>query len=202
MTPDDILPTYDRVAAGFARARDKSLFERRWLDKMLAHTPPPRRVLDLGCGSGNPIARYLTDRRAQVTGVDGAAAMVALFQQNLPDAPVYHADMRGLDLGQKFDAILAWNSFFHLSPADQRAMFAIFANHAAPRATLMFTAGPRAGEPIGEVEGEPVYHASLDPQEYQALLADHGFDLLKFTPDDPTCNGHTIWLARLALATA
>ena len=196
MKPEDILPTYQRVAAGFARNRDQSLFERKWLDRMLSVTPPPRRVLDLGCGSGNPIARYLIDRRARVTGVDGAPAMVALFAQNQPQATVVAADMRGLDLGQRYDAILAWNSFFHLAPDDQRAMFAVFAAHAAPRAALMFTAGPKAGEPTGQVEGQPVYHASLDPQEYQRLLADHGFDLLRFAPDDPDCNHHTIWLAR------
>ncbi len=96
MQPEDIIPTYDRVAAGFARHRDRTLFERKWLDKML-NFAPGRRVLDLGCGSGAPIARYLADRRCTVTGVDGAAAMVALFRQTLPDAQAVHADMRGLD---------------------------------------------------------------------------------------------------------
>ena len=196
MTPDDILPTYDSVASDFARSRDKSLFERRWLDRMLAHTPPPRRILDLGCGSGNPIARYLADRRARVTGVDGAPAMVALFRQTLPGARALHSDMRTLDLGETFDAILAWNSFFHLSPPDQRAMFARFAAHATKNTVLMFTAGPAAGEPIGQVAGQPVYHSSLDSQEYRQLLADNGFKLLNFAPEDPDCNGHTIWMAR------
>ena len=196
MRPEDILKTYETVAKDFARSRDKTLFERAWLDRMLAHTPPPRRVLDLGCGTGNPIARYLVDRRARLTGVDGAARMVALFAQTLPDQDVIHADMRALDLGREFDAILAWNSFFHLSPDDQRAMFAVFAAHAAPHAALMFTAGPRAGEPVGEVAGHPVYHASLDPQEYQDLLTHYGFDLLRFEPEDASCRGHTIWMAR------
>ncbi len=198
MRPEDILPTYERVAAGFARNRDKTLFERRWLDRMLAHTPPPRRVLDLGCGSGNPIARYLADRRARITGVDGASAMVKLFRQTLPEAEAVHADMRRIELGARFDAILAWNSFFHLAPADQRMMFEVFAAHAAPRAALMFTAGPKAGEPVGHVEGEPVYHASLAPEDYKALLAEHGFQLLDFVAEDPGCNLHTVWLARRA----
>ncbi|MDJ0629049.1 MAG: class I SAM-dependent methyltransferase [Rhodobacter sp.] len=202
MRPEDILPTYERVAKGFARHRDRTLFERKWLDTMLNHTPPPRRVLDLGCGTGQPIAAYLTDRRCRVTGVDGAAAMIALFRQTLPEAEAVHADMRGLDLGQRFDAIIAWNSFFHLSPADQRAMFPVFAAHAAPGAVLMFTAGPRAGEPVGQVEGEPVYHASLAPEDYKALMAENGFDLLRFQPEDPTCNGHTIWMARARRAAA
>ncbi len=98
--------------------------------------------------------------------------------------------------------ILAWNSFFHLAPDDQRAMFATFAAHSDPRTVLMFTAGPKAGEPVGEVEGTPVYHASLDPSEYRALLDSHGFQVLAFAPEDPDCNGHTIWLARYRGPTA
>jgi len=196
MTPEDILPTYETVAAGFARSRNKSLFERRWLDRMLARTPPPRRVLDLGCGSGNPIARYLLERRAKVTGVDGAAAMVELYAQTVPEAEAIHADMRGLDLQRDFDAILAWNSFFHLNPSDQRAMFPVFAAHASENAALMFTSGPSAGEVTGTVEGQSIYHASLDPEEYRSLLTENGFDVLDFVPEDPDCNGHTVWLAR------
>ncbi|MCV2880813.1 class I SAM-dependent methyltransferase [Actibacterium sp. XHP0104] len=196
MRAEDILSTYSRVAQGFARSRDKSLFERRWLDRMLAHAPG-RKVLDLGCGTGKPIATYLADRRADITGVDGAAEMIEMFQANLPHANAVHADMRGLDLGEQFDAILAWNSFFHLSAEDQRAMFAVFAAHAAPKAVLMFTSGQAAGEAIGEVEGEPVYHASLAPREYRKLLAEHGFEVVKFVPEDPDCRGHSVWLARL-----
>src|SRR3954469_1600763 len=77
---------------------------------------------------------------------------------------------RGLSLGQRFDGILAWDSFFHLRPGDQRAMFPVFRDHAAPGASLLFTSGPRAGVAMGEWQGEPLYHASLDPDEYRALL--------------------------------
>ena len=196
MGPEHILATYDSVAARFGKERSKTLFERPWLDKFLAHVRPPRRILDLGCGTGNPIARYLVDRRATVTGVDGSAAMIALFQDIVPGATAIHHDMRFLNLGQRFDGILAWNSFFHLSQKDQRAMFPVFANHAAPGAALMFTAGPSAGEVMGTAGGQPVYHSSLDPDDYRTLLAENGFDVLRYAPEDPGCQGHTIWLAR------
>lgn len=199
MTPDRILPTYDRVAPDWDRRRSRTLFERGWLDRMLGVAPTHggrKRVLDLGCGSGRPIATYLAERGCAVTGVDGAAAMVALFRQNLPRAEAVLADMTELALGRPFDAILAWNSFFHLDPANQAAMFGIFSAHAAPGAALMFTSGPEEGEAIGEVEGEHVYHASLSPERYRALLARHGFTDLAFAPEDPSCAGHTVWLAR------
>lgn len=195
MNAQEILPIYDRVANAFDKLRDKSLFERAWLDRALAHAPG-RRVLDLGCGTGRPIAAYLHDRRAQITGVDGAAAMIALFQRHMPHAEAIHADMRGLDLGRTFDFILAWDSFFHLSPDDQRAMFATFAAHAAPGAALMFTTGSAEGEAMGEIEGEPLYHASLSADEYRSLLDGAGFSVLAHVAEDPTCGGHTVWLAR------
>ena len=51
---------------------------------------------------------------------------------------------------------------------------------------------------MGTLEGEPLYHASLDAAEYRALLAAHGFAVVAHAIEDPTCDRHTIWLAQLA----
>ena len=59
---------------------------------------------------------------------------------------------------------------------------------------LSFTA--RLGEAIGSFAGSPLYHASLDADEYRALLARNGFILLRHVGNDPACGGATIWLAR------
>ncbi len=104
--------------------------------------------------------------------------------------------MRQLVLDRRFDGILAWDSFFHLTPKDQRAMFPVFAAHAARGAALMFTSGPSFGEAIGVYQGEPLYHASLDPAEYRDLLSANGFEVVAYAPEDQSCSGHTIWLAR------
>jgi hypothetical protein len=92
--------------------------------------------------------------------------------------------------------VLAWHSFFHLPHDDQRAMFGVFARHARPGAPLMFTSGPAAGEALGTFEGETLYHASLAPDEYRALLDRAGFAVLDHIAEDPATNGDTIWLAR------
>ena len=198
MKPDDILTTYNTVDTEWDVQRSQSLFERKWLDRML-NFAPGKTILDIGCGAGRPIAHYLCDRGAVVTGLDGAPAMIKLFQSNVPNARAILADMRGLDLGETFDALLAWNSFFHLSQDDQRAMFAVFARHANPGAALLFTSGPEKGEEIGPVAGQSVYHASLDPAEYEGLLNGNGFQVKHFRPEDPDCAGHTIWLAKFTV---
>lgn len=197
MYPEDILPTYEKEAANWQAGRDQSLWETPLLTEALAGQSAAR-VLDLGCGSGLPIARWFLDQGAQVTCVDGAAAMVEICAANLPEAEVILADMRGLALGQTFDVILAFNSFFHLSGDDQRSMFPVFAAHAAPSARLLFTSGTKAGTALGKVGNSTIYHESLAPAEYRSLMAENGFKETWYRPEDKRFRGHSIWLATQA----
>ena len=176
--PEDILPTYEREATAWARQRGQSLWELPVLEGCVASRGPGLAILDLGCGSGQPIAQWFVRRGDRVTGVDGAAAMMAEARMRVPQMEAIQADMRTLRLGQRFDIILAFNSFFHLSPEDQRAMFPIFAAHAAPATRLCFTAGPAHGPVWGTVGNSSVYHSSLDPSEYRSLVETHGFDVV------------------------
>ena len=153
-------------------------------------------MLDLGCGSGVPIARYLIGRHCRVTGVDSARAMIAMCDERFPDNEWLLADMRTLALNRSFNGLIAWDSFFHLSQADQRLMFATFGRHAASGAALMFTSGPSAGEVLGSYRGDPLYHASLDSAEYRTLLHDSGFEVVTHVVEDPNCGMRTIWLAQ------
>ena len=104
--------------------------------------------------------------------------------------------MRSLSLDRRFGGLIAWDSLFHLAPDEQRLMFPVFRDHALPGAPLLFTSGPAAGEAIGTLQGEPLYHASLGPGEYRLLLGWHGFDVVAHAAEDPDCGGHTVWLAR------
>jgi len=196
---EQIIGLYRRHARTWAAKRAKQpgrLMEAAWLDRFLRLLPPCPSVLDIGCGSGEPIARYLADRGCKVTGVDSAPEMIAICQDTLPQQSWGVADMRSLCLGRSFNGILAWDSFFHLCQDDQRRMFPIFRSHAAPRAALMFTSGPRHGEAIGVFEGEALYHASLDCAEYLALLDENGFVVVAHMAEDPACGRHTVWLAQ------
>ena len=194
-----IIDLYQRKAHDWAEKRARNnLFERPWLDRFRALLPQAAPILDLGCGAVEPIARYLMELRHPVTGVDSSEAMIELCSARFPEQEWIVADMRGLALQRKFGGVLAWDSFFHLCPDDQRQMFPVFREHAAPNAALMFTSGPAHGEAIGSFGGEPLYHASLDPAEYCSLLDRNGFRVVAHVVEDPDCGGHTIWLAEFA----
>lgn len=205
---DTIVDLYERHADTWLRRRNPAAtLEAAWLQRFVAGLPADAdadadaadtEVLDIGCGTGQPIARWLVQQGLRVTGVDSSAAMLAHARRLQPEQTWVQADMRQLQLGRRFAGLLAWDSFFHLSPEAQRGMFAVFAAHALPGAMLMFTSGPTESEAIGDFEGEPLFHASLSPDEYRALLAANGFEVVAFVPEDPQCGRHTVWLCRIA----
>lgn len=111
--------------------------------------------------------------------------------------------MRTLDLHRTFNGSLAWDSFFHLSPDGQRQVFGVFAKHAAPSTVLMFNAGPRAVEIVGSYRGDPLYHASLSPDEYAGLLVNFGVEMITHLAEDwQSWGGRTAWVARARSAVA
>lgn len=191
-----IIDLYSRRALDWDVDRGRGLIEKVWLDVFLAHVPAAGTVLDLGCGSGEPIARHLIEQGRQVTGADAAPGLIDLCRRRFPDHDWVVADMRGLDLGRTFDGVLAWHSAFHLTPDDQGALFAVYRRHVEPGGVLMFTSGSRAEEVVGDWRGEPLYHGSLSPEAYRAGLDAAGFDLIRSRIGDPDCGDATVWLAR------
>ncbi|MDU8910272.1 class I SAM-dependent methyltransferase [Aestuariicoccus sp. MJ-SS9] len=187
---------YDRNAEGYHQSRNRDLWERGWLDRVLADVPPGGAVLDLGCGGGAPIGEYIASRGFDLTGVDFAPAMLRLFARRLPAARAVLADMRALALDRHFDAIVGWGSFFHLTAAEQRRALPAIAEHLNPGGRLLLTVGPEAGEATGRVEGEAVYHASLSIAEYRAILSDADIAVERFAPNDVESHGHSLLLAR------
>lgn len=187
---------YERQASRFDRERSKTLFERSWLELFCQNLPPHGSVLDVGCGSGDPISKYFIDNGYHLTGVDFAHAMLNLAANRFPEATWVLRDMEALCLEKHFDGVIAWHSFFHLEKAGQRSTLPRLADHVAPGGVLMATVGPVESETTGTVGDETVYHASLSEEEYRSLLHDAKMEITHFVRNDPACGGATILLAK------
>jgi 2-polyprenyl-3-methyl-5-hydroxy-6-metoxy-1,4-benzoquinol methylase len=194
--PDRVAEHYDRHAHAFDKARRTEFIERPWFDRFMLGVRRGGRILDLGCGGGEPVDRYLIDHGYSVTGVDAAEKMIALARIRFARQRWLKVDMRKLVLGERFDGVLAWDSMFHLRHQDQAAMLIRMAGWLAPEGAMLFNTGPAWGEVSACQFGESLYHASLDPWEYRALFEELGLTEVAFAPDDPAAAGRTVWLVK------
>lgn len=85
MCRNSVIDLYERHAHVYDRDRGRSLQERAWLDRFLSHVRPGGTVLDMGCGMGEPIARYVISRGFRVVGVDASPSMIELWRARFPD---------------------------------------------------------------------------------------------------------------------
>ncbi len=192
----NVYKVYNKIGSWFAENRAADLVEKTYLNDILEHLPAGAKVLDLGCGDGKPILEYFIKHGINVLGVDASTQMIELAKANFPTTGFLLKDMRELDLEEEFDAIIAWHSFFHLPAGDQPNMFAIFKRHLKPNGILLFTSGTERGEVWSMNGGENLFHASLATAEYQTLLLENEFKVLRHKINDPDCGGANVWMAQ------
>lgn len=188
---------YEKIADWFDTHRSRDFFEKPYLDKVISYLQPGAKILDLGCGMGQPIAQYFIAQGFDLVGIDGSSKLVALAQQRFPSAIWIVEDMRHISLLQKFDCIIVWHSLFHLPVDDQSKMFQIFADHLNQNGILLFTSGHERGQVWSDNGGVNLYHASLSADEYKKLLNQYGFELLLHVVQDEVCGDATVWMAKL-----
>jgi SAM-dependent methyltransferase len=183
---------YDRKAHEWHQGRPSTEFEQKWIERFTARIPKGGHVLDLGCGSGKPVADYLLGLGYQLTGLDYAPGMIKLAKDTYPNANWRVGDMaQDLPAGP-FDGIISWDGFFHLKRQDQTELLRKIARHIKPGGALMLTVGGKDGEVLGSVYGEQVYHASLDPEAYKSLLSENGFRDVLYEANHTDAHGRTI----------
>ena len=187
---------YEQHGAAFDQQRPKHLYEKKWLDRFVSILPDGGSVLDVGCGAGEPFIPYFLSHGLVVEGQDIAGSMLEIVRTRFPDLTFYAGDMASMNLGKRFNGIIAWNSFFHLTQDAQREALKRFGEHLLPGGVLMLTVGGEAGEVIGHVNGAEVYHSSLSPEEYRERLSELDIKVVDFVVDDEECGQQTVLLAQ------
>src|SRR5437588_3219313 len=102
------------------------------------HAPGARTVLELGCGTGSILRQLWT--HYEVTGVDLSEEMLERAAKKTPGIPLFRADMRTFDLGERFDVVLCvYDSINHLLRFDDwKAVFAGAHKHLNENGVFIF----------------------------------------------------------------
>tara|TARA_R110002049_G_scaffold22455_14_gene80517 strand:+ start:1646 stop:2266 length:621 start_codon:yes stop_codon:yes gene_type:complete len=163
-------------------------------------SPEQGRLLDLGCGAGEPVARYFTDHAWSVLGVDFSEKMLELAIQYVPQMQTVQADISEIDFDAgSFDAITASYSLFHL-PAEKHAqLFQKMHTWLRPNGKALFTyatqeyTGAREFDGYKAFMGQQLYYSHKEPSALYADLADTGFNIV--SADYHSIGGETfLWV--------
>ena len=114
-TPFETGRAYDKIAGWFRARMDGSPYGMDYLTDFMALLPRGGEILEFGCGCGRQ-TRVLLAHGFRVTGLDVSEEMLRFAREDAPGADYLLADASRFDSGKSFDAVLAWDSVFHLPP--------------------------------------------------------------------------------------
>jgi cyclopropane fatty-acyl-phospholipid synthase-like methyltransferase len=171
-------------ACGSAYLRDFANQERLEIRRLIGLMPDAPRVLDVGCGVGEPVTRMLVEGGCNVTAVDFSREQIKIARENLPDVTFVHADVMAASLsfpGAFFDSIVACHVIQHI-PRDHHAeLFERLAGWLKPGGLLLCTVGlaDLPGHVSAHYHGAAMFWNHFDLPTSQRLIEEAGLLILE-----------------------
>jgi SAM-dependent methyltransferase len=172
-----------------------------WLDELRRRLPAAGAVLDVGCGCGVPVSRFLVRAGHTVTGVDISEVQVERARRLVPEGTFIHADATEFDMPPaSLDAIVCLYAIIHLPLRAQPALIQRMATWLRPGGWLLATVGSSAWTGTEENWlGGPatMWWSHADSATYRMWFEQAGLAVVgeRFVPEGRS--GHSLyWLRR------
>ena len=196
---------YDRMAEQYLATKDpEDPLALAALEDLISVVPPGAAVLDLGCGAGVPVTRWLAGRRFAVTGVDVSARQLELARNSVPDGTFIKADMTELAFApETFDAVVAFHSIIHVPRTEHPALLASIHRWLKPGGVFLATmtvTDYEGREENWEGWGAPMVWSHHDRDANVAMLRQASFQIQYAEPrtSGGTGDENETWLWVLA----
>ena len=187
---------YDLIAARWD-AGGHAFRQRRYVELILEGLERGARVLDVGCGTGRPVAEYLIARGFRVVGLDSSEGMLEVARRAVPEAEFFTGDMAEAEFGGGFAAAVVWDSLFHVPRARHADVFRKLHAALMPAGRLLLSSGGTGAEGFtSEMYGQTFFYSGFAPEQTLALLEGAGFEIELCEVDDPSSRGHVAIVAR------
>ena len=106
---------YNALGADYEKAFGHNEGLARFIQRSLTYFKPSSHVLDIGCGTGSPVARTIAQQGHHVRGIDIAPSMIELSRKAVPSGTFEVANMLEYTPNEPVDVILSVLSLFGLS---------------------------------------------------------------------------------------
>ena len=185
---------YDLIAERFRAVRTRlAPKEAEYLALLLEPLAPGGTILDLGCGTGHPIAAHVASRGHRVVGVDASDAMLAIARRELPGHRWIRGAIEQLEFEETFDAVICWDALFHLPRRHVQPTVTSIHRWLAAGGRLMVSSGGSVDEHPGgftdTMFGHEFFYDSLPPGQMVATIEEAGFDILVAEMCEPPGGG-------------
>lgn len=169
--------SYNAIAESWDAARAAlTPRESPWLEAFLDGLPVPSRILDLGCGTGRPLAEAVLARGHGVTGVDQAGNLLALARARFPQAAWIESRIQDFGSAERFHGVICWDALFHIDRAEHAGLFERMAALLLPGGRVMVTVGGSEHPAfVDTMFGREFFYDSHPPEKALDLLVASGF---------------------------
>jgi len=191
---------YDVLSEHYERVYGSETKYGPWMGELLDRLPEAGSVLDVGCGTGVPVARALVAAGHSVTGVDISEVQIRRARESVPGAVFIRADATTVELPRGgFDAVVCLYALIHVPLEEQPALLTRIASWLRPGGWFLSTAGHRAWTGVDENwlgGGAAMWWSHADAATNRSWLVRAGFDVLheEFVPEGDS--GHVLFWAR------
>lgn len=192
-TAEVVRSGYNQAAERYAASRDR--FENvAHLKRFVELLPPPASVLDVGCGCGVPVARYLVERGYDVIGIDVAPRQIGLARELVPGASFEVRNMLDLRAGEyRIDGLVSFYAVFHTPRGGHGELLRRFASFIRPGGVLLITMGAQEWEGTEpDFHGVEMFWSHFGADTNRLLVEAAGFDIQTAVIDENNGEAHQV----------
>jgi SAM-dependent methyltransferase len=168
--------SYNKIAPQWAAARTAFYGrEREYLDMLLAGLPPRSVVLDLGCGTGRPLAEHVLSKGHRVIGIDQAEKLLARARATFPQEQWISSPIETYGFEHRYSSAIIWDSLFHIERVQHAPILSRVVAGLPAAGRLMLTVGGSQHPPFTDVMfGHEFFYDSNSPEETERILHELG----------------------------
>jgi trans-aconitate methyltransferase len=172
-----IQKVYNKTVVPYNADRPR-LRTHRYLRAFADLLPKHAFVLDLGCGSGDPVDIFLCKHGCAVTGIDFSGQQLQLARNACPNGQFLQRDLSTLQPNEfAVDGVVCLFTLFHLPRTEHAQWLKTIATYLPVGGPLLISMGDQDFEGWHPFHGEQVWSSHYGPKENRAMIEAAGFEI-------------------------